>query len=336
MILQVMPYTKKNNAKKLKRKTRSLKKNKVKTIIVEPKYSDEYMKSKEGEYFEEKDFDTIVKSDCDVYRKTPEGKLILLLKYRKNVLPKNLTEKGMVNLKKAAMKTHDNRGASAGVIDLSKLPKYANEMKQFDDKKVSKFRIQGYKSKTTGGFINNSFGNISHSNIIGFFDKRDRNLGTTAPPCRTTAFTSQQVEKWDNVVPLIQKIDKQFKRLMPSNYNAQYKRANETKFVIPETSFSTVTINYNWQTALHKDAGDYRDGFGNLVVIEDTNGKYDGGYTGFPQYGVAVDVRNGDFLAMDVHEWHANTKQIPRTKDYTRLSLVCYLRENMLRCKNIK
>jgi hypothetical protein len=335
MILQVMPYTKKNNAKKLNRKTRSLKKNKVKTIIVDPKYSDEYMKSKEGEYFEEKDYDTIVKSDCDVYRKTPEGELILLLKYRKNVLSKNLTEKGMANLKKAAMKTHDNRGASAGVIDLSKLPKYANEMKQFDDKKVSKFRIQGYRSKTNGEFINNSFGNISHSNIIGFFDKRDRNLGSTAPPCRTTAFTSQQVEKWDNVVPLIQKIDKQFKRLTPRNYNSQYKRAHETKFVIPETSFSTVTINYNWQTALHKDAGDYKDGFGNLVVIEDPNGKYDGGYTGFPQYGVAVDVRNGDFLAMDVHEWHANTKQIPKTKDYTRLSLVCYLRENMLRCKNM-
>ena len=26
------------------------------------------------------------------------------------------------------------------------------------------------------------------------------------------------------------------------------------------------------------------------------------------QYGVAVDVRNGDFLAMDVHQWHCNTE----------------------------
>ena len=32
------------------------------------------------------------------------------------------------------MKTHDNRGASAGVIDLSKLPSYANDMKQFTKK----------------------------------------------------------------------------------------------------------------------------------------------------------------------------------------------------------
>lgn len=327
-----MPYTKKNKSKTT-RKSRSLKKNKVKVFVVEPKYSDEYMKSKEGEYFEEKDYDTVLKSDCDVYRKMSDGTTKLLLKFRKNVLPKHLTKKGMENLKKAAMKTHDNRGASAGVIDLSKLPSYANEMKQFDKDKMSKFRIHGYTSKVNGGFVNNSFGNISHSNIIGYFDKRDRNLGPRAPPCRTTAFTAQQVEKWENTVPLIQKIDKQFKRLVPHNYNSQYNQAHETQFVIPDTSFSTVTINYNWQTALHKDAGDYKDGFGNLVVIEE--GKYDGGYTGFPQYGVAVDVRNGDFLAMDVHEWHANTKQIPKTKDYTRLSLVCYLRENMVKCKHL-
>jgi hypothetical protein len=61
-------------------------------------------------------------------------------------------------------------------------------------------------------------------------------------------------------------------------------------------------------------------------------GNYEGGFTGFPQYGVAVDVRTGDFLAMDVHEWHSNTKIIPGNKDYSRLSLVCYLREKMHKC----
>ena len=47
------------------------------------------------------------------------------------------------------------------------------------------------------------------------------------------------------------------------------------------------------------------------------------------------DVREGDFLAMNVHEWHANTKIIPITKDYSRVSLVSYLRERMLRCSNM-
>ena len=37
---------------------------------------------------------------------------------------------------------------------------------------------------------------------------------------------------------------------------------------------------------------------------------------------------------MDVHEWHCNTKIVPQSKDYTRLSLVSYLRENMIKCKN--
>ena len=72
------------------------------------------------------------------------------------------------NLKKAAMKTHDNRGASAGIIDykkLHKLPSYANNPNQF--KRVDKFRIIGYESKDTGKWVNNSFGNLSQSNIIG-------------------------------------------------------------------------------------------------------------------------------------------------------------------------
>ena len=70
-----------------------------------------------------------------------------------------------------------------------------------------------------------------------------------------------------------------------------------------------------------------------LVVLEE--GKYNGGYTGFPQYGVCVDVRHGDFLGMDVHKYHCNTQIKPITKDYSRLSLVCYLREKMVRCKDL-
>jgi hypothetical protein len=41
-----------------------------------------------------------------------------------------------------------------------------------------------------------------------------------------------------------------------------------------------------------------------------------------------VDVRQGDFLAMDVHEWHCNTPIIGTG----RLSIVAYLRKNMIKC----
>ena len=96
-----------------------------------------------------------------------------------------------------------------------------------------------------------------------------------------------------------------------------------------------MTINHNWRTALHKDSGDFNEGFGNLVVC--SKGKYKGGFTGFPQFGICFDVRDGDFLAMDVHEWHCNTKLegVKENDNYTRMSVVCYLREKMIRCKGL-
>ena len=289
------------------------------------------MKNKEGDYFDEHHYDKIVKYDCDGYYYDESGKKKLLFKFRKNVFPNILCQLGIDNLKEAAKKTHDNRGASAGRINLKKMPSYANDASQLIGR--SKFRVLAYKSKYSGKIVKNSLGNISQSNIIGYYDKRDRNLGKGAPPCRTTAFTSQQVEKWIKVLPLISAIDKQFKTLIPKNHKIQHKEAHKTKFVIKNTAFSTVTINYNWRTALHKDAGDLKQGFGNLIVLEE--GEYKGGYTGFPQFKVAIDVRHGDFLAMDVHEWHCNTKIISKTNNYTRLSLVAYLREKMIKCKNM-
>ena len=322
----------KKNKKRLNNSRKSSKSKRVNVIFVEKKHSDDYMKSKEGEYFDLKDYDDVIKENCDCYYYDEDNNKKLLFKFRKNVFSKKLCSLGIECLKEASKKTHDNRGASAGVIDLKKMPSYANESSQLIGR--SKFRVLAYKSKHTGKIVRNSLGNISQSNIIGYYDKRDRNLGPKAPPCRTTAFTSQQVDKWKSVQPLLTSIDKQFKKLIPKNHKIQYDKAHETEYVIGNTAFSTVTINYNWRTALHKDAGDLKEGFGNLVILEE--GEYDGGYLGFPQFKVAVDPRNGDFLAMDVHEWHCNTKIKPITKDYTRLSIVAYLRDKMINCKGKK
>ena len=315
-----------------RRKSKNRKSNKIKVLIVKKQLSDDFIKSKEGEYFDKNSYDTIVKSNCDVFYYDETGRKKCLIKFRKEVIPESLCKIGIECLKEAAKKTHDNRGAAAGVIDFKKLPSYANQANQLIGK--SKFRVLAYKSRYTGKIVKNTLGNISQSNIIGFFDKRDRNLGANAPPCRTTAFTSQQVDKWKTVLPLIANIDKHFKKLIPKNHRIQYDKAHKTDFVIGNTAFSTVTINHNWRTALHRDAGDLKEGFGNLVVLEE--GDYEGGCTGFPQFKVAVDCRHGDFLGMDVHEWHCNTKIIPKTKDYTRLSLVAYLRERMEKCKGMK
>jgi hypothetical protein len=302
------------------------KKQKKQVLVVPEILSEEYLQSKEGEYFDAKTYKHVIKSDADVYGIDKDGIKRLILKFRKNLIPREVCEVALKHLKKPAMRKNDNRGAAGGVLDSKKLPKY---VKGLDN--ASKFRTVGYYN-ADGNVINSSLGNISQSNIIGFYDKADRNLGRGAPKCRLTAFTAKEMEKWEECVPYFQYADACFSVLVPDRHKAQWDRAHETEFVVPKTSFSTITINYNWRTALHKDDGDYKDGFGNLMVLEE--GKYDGGYTGFPRYGVCVDVRMGDFLAMDVHDWHANTPLKGITKDYTRLSVVCYLRDKMYRCKD--
>jgi hypothetical protein len=157
--------------------------------------------------------------------------------------------------------------------------------------------------------------------------------------CRTTQFTKKNVDKWNNTIPLIKEADKLFKKLIPDRYKIQLDRAKKTPaFQIANTAYSTITINYNWRTASHCDNGDLDEGFGNLIVLEKAKSRlkgvkdmkdYTGGYLGFPRWGICVDVRQGDFLAMDVHEFHCNTPIIGDG----RLSVVCYLRKKMINCK---
>jgi hypothetical protein len=180
------------------------------------------------------------------------------------------------------------------------------------------------------------------SNIIGFFDKWTigqkgtfKRSGIKKPgECRYTSFNANYPEKFQRIVPLIKEIDEQYEQLCPAEYASQRKAAKSTPFHIKGTAFSTITTNLNFRTAAHQDTGDWPEGFGNLVVIE-RGAPYKGSYTGFPQYGVAVDCRQGDFLAMDVHQIHGNSPYYPEDDTSQRISLVSYLREGIVkRCGN--
>ena len=180
------------------------------------------------------------------------------------------------------------------------------------------------------------------SNVMGYFDKwsiqqngQFKRTGIKKPgECKICSFNSKNPEKFEQILPLIKDIDRQYKKLCPKEYKSQRDAAEQTEFHIPGTSFSTVTTNFNLTTGAHTDRGDWPEGFGNLVVIE-RGSPYTGCYTGFPQYGIAVDVREGDFLAMDVHRVHANTEIDLEDETSIRLSLVCYLRKGTVeKCSN--
>lgn len=332
-------------------KSKSKKKNTPKKIYVKKQMTDKEIQDKEGHFFDEKHYKLIINKDYDVYVKDPETKKDkLLLSFRKNVIPRDICCRAYNSLEKEAQKKHNNRGSASGLLKTKHLPKYVKKTT-----KKSKFR--SYYIGKDGKEKKDHISNYVKSGIIGYFDRYDRNAfkksngkkiskkNRPSIPCRTTKFTREQVSKWRKTLPLIKYGNRLFKKLVPDRHKIQLKRAKKTpNFQIENTAFSTITINFNYRTGTHKDRGDLEEGFGNLIVLEKSecfpgSASYSGGYLGFPQYKVAVDVRQGDFLAMNVHEWHTNTKIVPTKKsqtDFGRLSLVCYLRKNMIKCnKNI-
>jgi hypothetical protein len=154
--------------------------------------------------------------------------------------------------------------------------------------------------------------------------------------CRKTAFARQHFEKYKQGIPFVECIDSKYKELCPEHYAKQIAIAKGTNrnYRIADTSFTTVTVNRNFQTAVHKDAGDYPDGFGNLCVYR--QGTYDGSYFVLPEYRVAIDLYNGDLLFADVHRWHGNTPFRNCSEDYMRVAFVMYYREYMYLCKQPK
>jgi hypothetical protein len=320
-------------------------KQKVKEVILEPKLTNDEIKAREGTYFTDKDADTIFNEDVDVYGKDPDtGAKKLLARFRKNVLPNNLVKTGWEAYYQTAAASR-NRGAAAGPIQ----PK-SNYWKKRKLMNVNKWSAQYEMNGKVGKMrVNNNV----FSSVLGYFEQTPF-MGL---PCRLTSYTQKYFHQYKHGIPFIQAIDTVFKQLIPDKHAKQVAAASsKPQFQVADTAFSSITINRNFQTALHMDAGDFKEGFGNLSVIE--RGKYSGGATLFPRYRVGFNLRTGDFIAMDVHEWHCNTelyetaedaafnKQLPKihhdseetgtlggNKPYTRISFVCYLREKIPHCK---
>jgi hypothetical protein len=280
-------------------------KNGVKILYVKKDRSDAEMEKIKNKYVKAGMIKDIITDDTDAYDADTNK---LLLKFRKDKLPKKEIDEFYDNVISFAKKSYStNRGSASG----------SDNKNVWDNPKV-------------------------YSNIIGYMDSfspkqkylarlKNHSLKYNARECR---FNADYPEKYKHLIPLVQKIDHYYKLLTPEYYKKQFKKANQTHFRIPKTAFTTITTNVNFQTSIHKDKGDDEEGFGNLTVIED--GSYTGAETCFPQYGIGIDVRRGDVLFMDVHQWHGNLPMKAANKDVIRLSIVCYLRYNVWKnTKNI-
>lgn len=167
----------------------------------------------------------------------------------------------------------------------------------------------------------------SDSGILGYFDRSAR-----YPFARETSFSQQRPKEWRKFQPFVKSVANVFEEHLPQYFKIQQAIASLTPsdWIIKGTPFSSITVNRNFQTATHKDAGDLAEGFGVMAYL--SVGQVSGGYLVLPEYRIAARLEHSDIVLFDVHAWHGNTPLIKHTLDAQRITCVFYYRENLLRC----
>lgn len=256
-----------------------------------------------GVKLDEGSYDELLSEDADVY--TPEG--ALLLRLRKKCIPADLASAAFPILEKIKQKTN-NRGYASGKIYMT------------NEKVVTKSgRVSNSHGVAKGGEV--------MSSVIGFYDRYPR-----IPYCRQTAFNANEPEKFAKVLPFLQAVDTCYKTIDPERYEKQMEWIRKTSpdFVINGTSYTTITVNQNFQTAVHTDQGDLKAGLSNILVLR--AGEFQGAHLVFPHYRVAVKLDTCDLMLFDSHHMHGNTPLFGKVGGYKRVSLVLYYRERMIDC----
>jgi hypothetical protein len=264
-------------------------------LFLKSKHNDEWLKSKAGTFFT-LDKDWLYIDPCDTTRIYDIDTSNVIAIIHKNAFDESLCTLAVTQFMNIAKKyPSTNRGMAAGTIN--------------------RYHINNRFEKSD---------NV-HSSIVGYFDSTNGKL-----PCRLTKITKDHFDKYTNGLPFIHRMNECFYQNYPEAYQRQYRVASNSGYNIPHTAFSTLTINYNFRTALHIDKGDYKDGFGNLTVCSKD---IQGGELLFPKYELAIHVKTGDFIAMDVHQYHCNNEIKYTTPESYRLSFVGYFRASLMKCR---
>tara|TARA_R110000851_G_scaffold207109_1_gene359095 strand:- start:1444 stop:3060 length:1617 start_codon:yes stop_codon:yes gene_type:complete len=299
-----------------------------------------------GLYLGSDSYETIIDEDCDYLC---EG--VPIFKFRKKPFHQETLNVAWDNCKYMAVASR-GRGAAAGPIDPESVYWKKRDISKID-KWSAKYMV---KDKKTGEMKESKMrvNNTTASSPIGFYG-RTKGLGVDLP-CRLSHYTKTNMDKFKGSIPFFQSIAEKYNQLMPDKYESQRERAIQNDYHIHETPFSTITINRNFRTAVHKDTGDF-GGWACLSVLEEN--KYHGGLFVMPKYKIAIDMRHGDLLVANVHEYHGNTELYETEEDkkyndenpqqtykdnlevgvlglnnrFSRLSFVCYLREDIIKCE---
>ena len=300
--------------------------------------------AKPNEYYNIEHYDYVIRDNQEGYTIGDNEEIKPLFYLIKGGIKNPDKYKEIIN--KLGKSKTKNRGSASGVCDIKQFPKGAVKLVC---PKTHKELEEGHKyvsvkyEDSKGKVCSRCQSNIKRSACAGYFD----NVG--ALPCRAVGWTQKNPDKQKVLVELAEDIDAVFKETNKEYYEKQKKLADmKPQFRLGETIFSTQTINYDFRTACHKDKGDFKEGLSTLTIFEEIPNNYYGFYLGLPEYKICFDLRDGDILIFDAHEYHCNTEYLVQSDklpkdDLTgepfagRCGVVSYLRNRLWKCpENIK
>lgn len=302
-------------------------------------YYDKKCECEEGIFFDISHYDTIISDTLKGYK--PNG--TTLFNFIKNGIKEENKRNYRDICRPLGKSKTKNRGRSAGVCDIKKFPADAVVLCDKDGNEYNdgKERYSVYYKKADGSVVKRCQSNLSRCGVAGSFDK----VGKLE--CRSVGWTQKNPKKQAILNELCEEVDALHRENEPISYKYHKIRANQVdnKYLLGDTIYSTMTINYDFRTASHRDKGDLERGLSTLTIFEDNGSDYEGFYLGLPEYKICFDVRDGDTIIFDAHELHANTEYKVNSQrlpidDMTgnnfagRIAVVIYLRERLDRCVN--
>ena len=289
--------------------------------IISPKID----KAIDGEFYK---IDNIINENCDLYDQDT-GEIVF--SFKKGIIPDELYDIDAKIIKHSQSLSY-NRGQAGGIVNSSGLRKGMETWNKKPECPCDKNgnplpsnhnKFSSYFKYEDGRISKRQRSNSVASQSIGGFDK------STTHPCRLTHFTKNNLEAFQTIFPLCKYISNEYFSYTPDKWLRQYEKYQNSPpdFVIPDTNFSTLTINMDFRTAAHRDRGDCKDGLTAFTVKK--CGEYRGGELCFPEYHVGLNVEQGDLLLFNPHTPHCNNPIIGKG----RMSFVLYLREKMDQCE---
>jgi len=249
----------------------------------------------------EADYDLLIEGDHEV--RGPDGELLVMLlrnKFDRSSLANAWSVVRDINLKT------DNRGTASGV-------EMINAVKS--DGTISKTRSTPKGYEVTSG-------------VIGYYPRYPR-----IPFCRECAWNAENPASFAALNPLLTSVNTLHRKYAPESWAAQNKVVQKTSpdFVIPNTVYTTVTVNKNFRTAAHLDAKNLDTGMAPMLFLR--QGHFKGGDVVLPEWRIAAKMDTGDLIIFrNMQDYHGNTKIVPLSKDYQRCTLVFYYRDDMQKC----